>query len=422
MFKKIILDNGLRVILVPQPGNLSTTVLVLVETGSKYESKEISGISHFLEHLCFKGTAKRPKTIDISTELDSIGAFYNAFTGAEYTGYFAKARANHFENILDIVSDIYLNQIFDPEEIEKEKGTIMEEMNYNEDIPMRKVQDLFLQLLYGNQPAGWNIAGNKEVIKKLAKDDFIKYHKMHYVAKSTIVVIAGALNEEQAVEKVKKYFSGIADQPKVAKLPTIDTQSAPAISLVHKKTDQAHFILGVRAFNIFDKRKYVIEVLADILGGGMSSRLFQRVREELGAAYYVNAGNDLYTDHGYLAVSCGADNNRVLDIVSVVLEELKKLANELVPEKELARAKEHLTGNLILSLETSNRLAEFYGGQEVVSGDMITPEQLIEKINLVTAEEIKALAKEIFQNQKLNLALVGPFEEKEPFEKILTLE
>ncbi|PIR44094.1 hypothetical protein COV23_01645 [Candidatus Wolfebacteria bacterium CG10_big_fil_rev_8_21_14_0_10_31_9] len=420
MFKKIVLDNGLRIVLVPQPGNLATTVLVLTETGSKYESKEISGISHFLEHLCFKGTTKRPNSIDISAELDGMGAFYNAFTGAEYTGYFAKARANHFENILDVVSDIYLNQIFDTEELEKEKGVIIEEMNLYEDIPMRKVQNLFMELLYGDQPAGWDIAGNKDVIRNLTKDDFVKYHKMHYVAKSTIVVIAGAFDEIKAVEKVKEYFSQITDQLKVVKLPTIDTQSNPTVSLIHKKTDQTHFILGVRALNVFDKRKYIIEVLSDILGGGMSSRLFQKIRNELGAAYYINAGSDLYTDHGYLAVSCGVDNNRVLEIISVVLEELKKLANEPIPEKELVRAKEHLTGNLILSLETSNRMAEFYGGQEVTSGDMATPEQIIEKINLVTAEEIMTMAKEIFQNQKLNLALIGPFEDKEPFEKILT--
>lgn len=421
MFKKIVLDNGLRIVLVPQPGNLATTVLVLTETGSKYESKEISGISHFLEHLCFKGTTKRPNSIDISAELDGIGAFYNAFTGAEYTGYFAKARANHFENILDVVSDIYLNQIFDAEELEKEKGVIIEEMNLYEDIPMRKVQNLFMELLYGDQPAGWDIAGNKEVIRNLTKDDFVKYHKMHYVAKSTIVVIAGAFDEIKAVEKVKEYFSQIIDQPKVVKLPTVDTQSNPSVSLIHKKTDQTHFILGARALNVFDKRKYILEVLADILGGGMSSRLFQKVRNELGAAYYVNAGSDSYTDHGYLAVSCGVDNNRVLEIISAVLEEFRKLANEPIPEKELVRAKEHLTGNLILSLETSNRMAEFYGGQEVIEGELVTPEQIIEKINLVTAEEIMAIAKEIFQNQKLNLALIGPFEDKEPFEKILTL-
>lgn len=421
MYNKITLDNGMRVILVPQKDSLATTVLVLVETGSIYESKEISGISHFLEHMCFKGTKKRPRAIDIASELDGIGAFYNAFTSAEYTGYYAKARSAHFDNILDIVSDIYLNQIFDSGEIEKEKGVVVEEMNYDEDVPMKNVQDLFMRLLYGDQPAGWPIYGTREVVKKLTQEDFVKYHNLHYVASGTIVVVAGAFDEKEAVEKIKNYFSKISGGQKVAKLPTVDTQTAPLVSIKHKKTDQTHFILGARAFNDFDKRKYALEVLSDILGGGMSSRLFEKIRNQMGAAYYVGAYGDLYSDHGYLGVSCGADNNKVLEVISAALEEFSKLANEPVSEKELNRAKDHLTGNLILSLETSDRLAGFCGGQEVATKEVLTPEQLIAKINAVTSDEIMEVAREIFQNQKLNLALVGPFENKEPFEKILKL-
>ncbi len=209
MYKKIVLDNGLRIIIVPKPDSLTTTILILVEAGSKYETKEINGISHFLEHMCFKGTKKRPQPIDIASELDAIGANYNAFTSMEYTGYFAKAQPNHFDITLDVVSDIYMNQIFNHQEIDKERGVIIEEINMYEDLPMRRVQELFTTLLYGDQPAGWDIAGRKEVIKKITRDDFINYHNKHYLAKSSLVVVAGKFNENEVAEKIKLAFSSI---------------------------------------------------------------------------------------------------------------------------------------------------------------------------------------------------------------------
>src|SRR3989344_810808 len=209
-FKKTILYNGLRIITAPEPDNPAATILVLVEAGSEYETKEINGLSHFLEHLCFKGTKKRPKAIDISGELDGIGAFYNAFTSQEFTGYFAKAQAKHFDKILDVVSDIYLNSVFDPTEIDKERGVIIEEINMYEDLPMARVHYLFLELLYGDQPAGWNIIGQKEIIKTLTRADFIKYREKHYLAGNTIVVVAGNINEESAIAKVRDMFAGIS--------------------------------------------------------------------------------------------------------------------------------------------------------------------------------------------------------------------
>jgi len=421
MYKKLTLDNKLRIITVPMVESLTTTVLVLVEAGSKYETKEINGISHFLEHMCFKGTKKRPRSIDISSELDSIGAVYNAFTSMEYTGYFAKARPNHFDIILDVVSDIYLNQIFDPKEIDKERGVIIEEINMYEDLPMRRVQELFTSLLYGDQPAGWDIAGKKEVIKKLTREDFIKYHKEHYLAQSSLVVVAGKFNEGEVVEKIKQAFSPLTSGKKTPKVKTIEHQEKPEVLLKFKETDQTHLVLGVRAFNIFDERKYALDVLADILGGGMSSRLFQKIREEMGAAYYVNTEADLYTDHGYLAASAGIDHNKVNDVIEVTLQEFKNLAEKSVENKELQRAKDHLIGRLIIGLETSDQLAGFYGGQEIITREILTPKETIKKIQAVKKEEIRAVANEIFQNKKLNLAIIGPFKEKERFEKMLHL-
>ena len=401
--------------------SLTTAVLVLVEAGSKYETKEVNGLSHFLEHMCFKGTKKRPRSIDISSELDGIGALYNAFTSMEYTGYFAKARPDNFDIILDVVSDIYLNQIFETKEIDKERGVIIEEINMYEDLPMRKVHELFTNLLYADQPAGWDIAGTKEVIKKLNREDFLKYRQEHYLSQSTLVVVAGKFNEEEAIEKTKQAFSEIKISKKTSKVKTVEYQEKPEVLLKHKETDQTHLVLGVRAFNVFDERKYALEILADILGGGLSSRLFQRIREEMGAAYYVSADADLYTDHGYLAVSAGVSNNKINQVIEVILEEFKKIVARPIENKELQRVKEHLIGYLVVGLETSDQLAGFYGGQEIITRKIIAPKDAIKKIQAVKSEEISGVASEIFQNQKLNLAIIGPFKEKEGLEKILKI-
>lgn len=421
MFKKINLDNGLRIILAPQKEGMAVTVSVLVEAGSDYESKEINGISHFLEHMVFKGTAKRPTTLDISSELDSIGAIYNAFTSSEYTGYFAKARANHFEKILDILSDMYLNPLFDPAEIEKEKGVIIEEINLSEDQPMRRVWDVLGELMYGNQPAGRRTLGTKENIQKMARDNFLAYWKERYLPQSTVVVVAGGFDESRVVEEIKKHFGGMPAGEKIEKVKTFEKQDRPAVSVKFKDSDQSHLVLGFRAFDLFDERKYSLGILGDILGGGMSSRLFQKIREEMGAAYYVRAGSDLSADHGYFAVSAGAGNNKLNPVIEAIMGELKKITIEPVSEKELSQAKEHIIGNTILELETSDQLAGFYGEQEIAGREIKTPEEIIKKIEAVSAEDILAVAKEIFKNEKMNLALIGPFKESEPFEKLLQL-
>ncbi len=421
MLNKIILKNGLRIITIPMKESLTTTVLILVEAGSKYETKEINGISHFLEHMCFKGTEKRPKSIDISSELDAIGANYNAFTSMEYTGYYAKSQPKHFAEILDVVSDIYLHQIFDASEIEKEKGVIIEEINMYEDLPMRRVQELFTFLLYGDQPAGWDIAGKKEVIKKLSRENFLKYRNDHYLANSTLVVVSGKIDENEAIGKIEKVFSSISAAEKVQKIKTKEFQEKSEVLLRHKKSDQTHLILGVRACDIFDKRKYALQVLADILGGGMSSRLFQKIREEMGAAYYVRAEADLFTDHGYLAASAGVDNQRAEEVIGAILGEFGKIIGNGVGKKELQRAKDHLIGQLVINLESSDELASFYGGQEILTKETISPKNLAKKIQAVKAEEIAEIANDIFKNNKLNLALIGPFEDKAKLESILKL-
>lgn len=421
-FNKTTLENGLRILTVPMPGTLTTTVTVLVEAGSEYENKEINGLSHFLEHMCFKGTLKRPKAIDITRELDGIGAAYNAFTSNEVTGYYAKSEAGHLDKILDIVSDLYLNPVFDPNEIAKEKGVIIEEINMYEDMPMNKAHAVFTKLVYGDQPAGWDILGEKDVVTGLKQEDFIKYRNARYVASNTLVIVAGNFEETETIEKIKTLFSGVKLGEKVTKPVTVESQSSPAVFIHPKNSDQTHLVLGARAFNVFDDRRFTLEVLSDLLGGGMSSRLFVKVREELGAAYYVHAEDQLFLDHGYFSVSAGVANDKLEVVLAVILGELKDLRDNLVSDRELAIAKNHLVGNIVIGLETSDDISRFYGSEEIMTGNILSPKELEEKVRAVTAEEIRSLAKDIFRNSSLNLALVGPVKEEEPLRRLLTLD
>ncbi|MFA5932192.1 MAG: pitrilysin family protein [Candidatus Paceibacterota bacterium] len=418
-FSKKVLKNGLRVVTIPMKDNPTATVLVLVEAGSKYETKKVNGISHFLEHMCFKGTTKRPKAIDISKELDALGSQYNAFTAQEYTGYYAKSDAKHFSKIFDIVSDIYLNSTFPEIEMQKEKGVIIEEINMYEDMPNRHVQDLMMELLYGDTPAGWNVAGEKKNILNMKRDDFVKYKTQHYLPEATIIVVAGSVTERQVMNEVHKVFDTVKRGKKMGKVKVKERQTKPEAMISFKKTDQTHFVLSVRTYDLFNKKNPILSVLGGVLGGGMSSRLFQKLREEMGVGYYVRAYNDAYTDHGFFQISAGVDNKRIDEVLFAVLDECKKLKNIIVDEDELNKVKECLIGNMKLSLESSDDIANFHGGQELLKREIRTAEEKADEIRKVTAVQIKALANDIFKDSKLNLALIGPFKEKAKFLKLL---
>lgn len=420
-FNKTVLKNGLRVITVPLKDNPAVTVLVMVEAGSKYETKDINGLSHFLEHMCFKGTEKRPRAADISRELDSIGAQYNAFTSQEYTGYYAKAHPKHLLKIIDVISDMYLNPVFDASEIEKEKGVIVEEINMYEDMPHRHVHDIFMELLYGDTPAGWNIAGTRELVRSMTRDHFIAYREKHYVAEGTVVIVSGNFDEGKVLAEIERAFRKISTAKKQSKISVRERQEKPEICIKDKKTDQTHLVLGVRAFGILDEKVIKLKVLNAVLGGGMSSRLFQKLRDEMGVGYYVRSGSDEYTDHGYLAVSTGVDKSRVTEVLKAILGELKRLATETVPPEELAKAKEFLIGNMYLSLESSDALAEFYGFQEALKHKNEMPDEIAKKIEGVTAQEIKEIAGEIFQDKLLNLAIIGEIKDKEELARAFKL-
>ena len=417
--KKKTYKNGLRVVTVPMKDNPTVTVLVLVGTGSDYEPKEINGISHFLEHMCFKGTLKRNSAKIISHELDALGCQYNAFTSNELTGYYAKGDAKNFKQMFDIVSDIYLNSTFPESEMEKEKGVIIEEINMYEDMPQAHVQDIFSDVLYGDQPAGRSTLGTKENILKMVRDNFVEYKKNHYVAENTVVIVAGNVTNEEVYSEVTKYFKEVPVNISGKKPKTKDSQEKPSIIIKYKETDQTHFVLGLRSFDIFDKRNTIVAMLAGILGAGMSSRLFSKLREEMGVAYYVRAYNSASLDHGAFQISAGVNNERVIEVLKEIIKECNLLINKKVHKEELDKVKALIIGNMKMSLEATDDIANFYGGQELIKKEIKTLEEKIKEIKKVTVEDIQKMAKIIFKTKNLNLAIIGPFKEDKEFLGVL---
>ena len=421
MFKKTTLKNGLRIITVPQKGTRAVTVLVLVGTGSKYEKKEINGISHFLEHMYFKGTKKRPSTITVAETLDRVGGIFNAFTSEDYTGYFVKVDKNHLDLALDLVSDIYLNSLLSKKEIEKERGVIIEEINMYLDTPMIYISELWKKILYGDQPAGWEVAGTKETISKINREQILNYVKSQYVASNTVICIAGKISSTQAIDKIREYFSKIKITKPKSKPPVVEKQEKPQILLFPKKTDQTHLALGVRAYNLFHPQKYTLELLGVILGGMMSSRLFEEIRTKLGIAYYVQTNVSIDPDTGFLVTQAGIDNANIKKAILIILKEYKKISQKRVPQNEIKKAKDCIKGKTALLLESSDAQASFYAGQELLEKKILTPEEIFKKIDKISQLDILKVAKDIFQPQKLNLALIGPFKYKEKFQKLLKL-
>ncbi len=422
MFKKSTLSNGLRILTVPMKNANSVTVLLLVGTGSKYETKDINGISHFLEHMFFKGTQKRPNTLAISETLDKIGGQYNAFTSKEVTGYWAKVDKKHADTALDWISDIFLNSKFDAEELEREKGVVTEELNMYLDTPTSYVSELFEELLYGDTPAGWRIVGEKETIAAYNRQKLMDYFHSHYSNDNTVLCVAGDIDEKDIEKKMGEYFANIQVRKAPEKLPVKESQSRPGVFLHYKKTDQTHFCLGARAYDMYDPRRYALQLIAIMLGGNMSSRLFISVRERNGLGYYIHTSVDSATDTGYLVTQSGIKNDSLEKAIGLVLAEYKDLCNNEVSAEELQKAKDYVRGSTSLSLDGTDTQASFYATQEVMRQEVMTPEQKLDMIDKVTASDIKKVAQDIFKNEKLNLSVIGPFldKEKEVFEKLLT--
>ena len=421
MFSKTTLKNGLRIITVPQKETKAATILVMVKTGSKYEERETSGISHFLEHMLFKGTKKRKGPMEVAEVLDRVGGDYNAFTGEEYTGYYAKVDSAHFDIALDWVSDIFLSSKIPEEEIEKERGVIIEEINMYMDNPMMYIDEIWKTVLYGDQPAGWDTAGTKETVSNIKREQILDYIRSQYVSGNTVVCVAGNLKKEAAVSKVRAYFSKIKTTKAKGKPKVIEKQKEPQVSLMRKKTGQANLALGVRGYSTFHKDKYVLDIMGVVLGGMMSSRLFIEVREKLGAAYYVRTYNQSDTDTGALVTFAGVDTNKIFKVIETILKEYKKLTKTKVSDKELKKAKDYVKGKMVLGLESSDAQASFYGTQELLKDEILSVEEIFRKIDKVKSGDIMRVARGIFKKDKLNLAVIGPFKDEEQFKKQLKL-
>ena len=421
-YKRTVLSNGLRVITVPMPSFESATVLVMVGAGSRYETKKNNGISHFLEHMAFKGTQKRPTAMDISSLIDGIGGEFNAFTGKETTGYYVKSASSHVELSLDLLSDMLNNSLLDSSEIDKEKGVIIEEMNMYEDTPARKLGDVYENLLYGDTPMGWDIVGTKEVIRSITREDFVSYMGSLYSPHNMTVVVAGGIDSDKTEALVEKYFGGMKKFESITAEKVSEAQSKPAFLLKTKQTEQVHFGVGVRTVPLEHEDRYPLDVLAAVMGGGMSSRLFHEIRERRGLAYYVRAFSDNYVDCGTLLATAGVDPNRAEEAVKVMMEELDKIRQPgNITQEELKRAKEYMKGHLVLELEDSRSVASYYSHQEILEDHLETPEEAIQRIESVDLDTLQAVATKYLVNDTLNMALIGNFKDGQKFESLLKL-
>ncbi len=404
---------------IPKKGTRAVVVLVLVKTGSKYEEKEVMGISHFLEHMLFKGTEKRPTTLDVAETLDMVGGSYNAFTSEDFTGYYAKVNSEKLDLALDWVSDIYLNSKIPAGEIEKEKGVISEEINMRYDNPMTYTQVLWERLLYGDQPAGWDIAGSKKSVGAITRKDLVDYMEKQYCAKNSLIVLAGDIGHSEGKKKVEKYFSKIREGDPIRKREVIEDQEVPEVELLTRDTDQSHLCLGFRAFRDDHPERYTQEVIATILGGMMSSRLFTEIRENLGLAYYIQAAAASNPDTGYIVSRAGLDNSNAEKGIKAILKEFKKMREEKPTKKEIKKAKDYIKGKTALKLESSDSLAFYYGRQALLERVILTPEELFKRIDDVAAKDVLRVSKELFSADNLNLAIIGPEKDKKKLQKIL---
>lgn len=424
-FQRFVLSNGLRLILVPMDSVKSVTAFVLVGAGSRYEARDNNGISHFLEHMAFKGTKKRPSALVIASLIDGIGGQFNAFTSKEITGYYIKSSANHIELLLDVLADMLQNSKFDQKEIDKERGVVLEELNLYEDTPMRKIADEYERLLYGDTPMGWDVGGEKDVIKEINRQEFLNYLSKLYSPQNMTIVIAGSFDGRKVQQSVNNFFGKMIPFATLGYEEVVDRQDGPQVLVKYKKTEQAHIALGIRAFPIGHPDRYAAGVLAAILGGGMSSRLFHQVREKRGLAYYIRTNIEYYQDCGHLTSFAGVDQKRIDEAIKVILEEYQKVSNgskgSQISKEELKKAKELIKGHLILELEDSRAVAGFFASQEILEKELDTPEEAIKKIEKVTIEDIERIARKILVKNRLNLAVIGQFDSRQRFESLLQL-
>lgn len=419
MHKITTLINGLTLITVNRPYLDSVTSLVAIGAGSRYETKKINGISHFLEHMFFKGSRKYPSAEQIATLVDGIGAVNNAATDKEVTYYWIKSAAKHINLSLDILSSMIKESLLAREEIDREKGVIAEELRMLRDNPSRYVWDLYERLQFGDQPLGWDIGGEEKTVKLITREEIVSYMDSLYSPENMALVLVGKLPKE--TEKIaEEYFQDLPKRAKYDFKPFKKLKQKKAkVNIFYKATDQANLVLGMEGFDRYDEKRYIAKVLATLLGEGMSSRLFIQVRERRGLAYHVGAQHGSYKDTGAFTIYAGLKLEKIFEGLEVILAELQMMAKEKVTDEELQKAKEMFRGRLALQSESTNFLAEYFGTGFVLDRKIETFEEILKKINKVTKEEIQILAKELFCNEKYNLQIIGPFKDSSKFEKSL---
>lgn len=419
-------------------GAEAATVIVMTGTGSRYEDERENGLAHFLEHMFFKGTKKRPSAKAISEELDGVGAVYNAFTAKERTAYYAKVSKQYLDTALDVISDIFLNSTLPEEEITKERGAVIQEIDMYEDMPMRTVDNVFDALIFTHStgsavsqqadsgrgtehPLGRTILGPKENIRTFTRKDFAAYLKRNYTPLNTVICVAGAFDEAKVFAKIEKEFGGLKHGNPPDYISFTPEQREPRILIKEKKTDQTHFIIGVPAYPYLHKDEYALSVLTTILGAGMSSRLFLEVREKRGLAYSIHSWIDRYPDTGYFAVQAGVEHAKLEETIETVLTEFKKIATEKISAAELAKAKAYIKGTRTLALETSDAIAEDAATSLINLGRVRPPDEILKGIDAVSSDDILRVASDIFKTERLNLAIIGPHISSERLKRVVRI-
>jgi predicted Zn-dependent peptidase len=414
--------NGLNVFMVNLPDAESVLFTIMVKVGSRYETIEVSGISHFLEHLFFKGSTAYPNSSDISQLVDAIGGDFNASTSKEITEFYIKAEKHHFDLIFDVLSDMIINPLFNEVEIEKERGVILEEINLYQDNPGAQVESNLEKTMWPNSPLGWEILGTKESIMGMTRQQIFEYKQKYYQPSNIILGISGNFNEKVALEKIQKTWAVLPNKltPKYKKV--IEKQAKPYVHVEYKETQQAHLTLGFKSYEHDYKKNVATFLLANILGGSMSSRLFIIIREQKGLAYYVGASNSPYFDTGNFTIHAGLQISKANEALVEILSELRKIRSDRVSEIELKRAKDYVKGKMALAQEETHRKLDWVMDHFAFSGRIKTLQEFYKKLEAVTADDICEVANEIFQNERMSLAVIGPFKNKKHFEKELYLK
>jgi len=420
LYQKTVLDNKLRLLTAHMPHTQSVSISLFIGIGSRYETDTEAGISHFVEHLCFRGTEKRPTAREISAAIEGVGGLLNGGTDKELTTYWCKVAAPHFGLALEVLADMLLNSRFQPQDIEKERRVIVEEINMSFDSPPQRVGMLIDELLWPEHPLGRDIAGSKKSVNAISRDMMLGYVAGQYRPDNTVVAIAGNIKHEAVVAAVNQALGNWTNQPQPSQYADFQGGLARRFCLEKRDIEQAHLCLALPGLSLVHPRRFTLDLLNIILGEGMSSRLFTEIRDRMGLAYSIHSCVDHFLDCGSMIIYAGVKPKNLATTIKAILEQLSKLKDE-IPEAELTKAKELAKGRLLLRMEDSRNVAGWMGGQEILTRRILTPEQVIALINAITAEELKQLAGELLIGSQLRLAVVSPVSATEPLEELLKL-